>query len=111
VRRRITQIGTVAFAGVNHQRAVPAEGREHGTARLDRRLEAGYIVAECGAETAKLKKIALHVDDDEGGMGKVDIERHRLGFKADPGHAVPPFGFLQGATAQDRTPSNPPMIV
>jgi hypothetical protein len=101
----------VAFSGVNHLHAAPAKGREHGAARLDRRLEAGYIVAERGAETAGLEKIALHVDDDKGGMDKVDIERHRLGFKADPGHAVPPFGFLQGATAQHRTPSNPPMIV
>jgi hypothetical protein len=75
---------------VYDQNAAPAKRRKHIAARLDRDLEPRHVIAERGAEPSGLEKIALHVDDDEGGMRKVDTERRRFGFDFDYRHAAPP---------------------
>ena len=36
------------------------------------------VVAERGAEAARLEKVALHVDDDQRGGGRVEFEGIRL---------------------------------
>ena len=65
-RRRIGQIGPMAFAGVDDQHAVVARRRR---ARLaigsTARAQLRDVVAERLAEAAGLEKVALHVDDDE----------------------------------------------
>ena len=72
VGRRIVQIGTVTFAGVDHHHAGAPRRSQHVADRPDRGLEAAHVVAERGAEAAGLQEVALHVDDDEGGVLEFD---------------------------------------
>ena len=55
-------------------------GREHIRARPDRGLETRHVVAKRRAEAARLQKIALHIDDDEGRPAGIDRNRRRLRF-------------------------------
>ena len=82
-RRRVGQIGAMALAGVDDQHAGLARRRQHLRRRLDRGLEQADIVAEGFAESARLEKIALHVDDDQ--RGTVDVQSDRLRFGGDGG--------------------------
>src|SRR5205814_4505411 len=56
-----------------------APGREQRGDRRDRRREQADVVAERGAEAARLDEIALHVDDDECGARRREgvLERRR----------------------------------
>ncbi len=87
-RRRVGQIGAMALAGMDHQHAVLARGLQHGADRLDRSRQQRHVVAERGAEAARLQKVALHVDDDERGSRHVDLNGIWLGFDPD-WHSIP----------------------
>ena len=68
----------MAFARMNDQHAGTARRVEHVPARPDRRLQPGHVVAERGAEAARLQKIALHIDDEQGRLPEIDRQRRRL---------------------------------
>jgi hypothetical protein len=70
----------VAFPGVDDEDTGAARRREHIRAWPDSGLETRNVVAERGAEAARLQKIALHVNDDEGGSAGVHGNRSRLRF-------------------------------
>jgi hypothetical protein len=78
--RRIREVGPVAFPGVDDEDTGAPRRREHIRARPDSGLETRNVVAERGAEAARLQKIPLHVNDDEGGSAGVDGNRFRLRF-------------------------------
>ena len=78
-RRRIGQIGQVAFAGVDDQQAVAARRIEHARHGATGALEQRHVVAERLAEPAGLEKVALHVDDEERGLRPVEVNRRGLG--------------------------------
>ena len=59
---------------------------EHLPAGLDRRLQAGHVIAKRFAKAAGLEEIALHVDDHQRGAVEIDGKRRRLGLKSDPYH-------------------------
>jgi len=65
---------------MDDQHASSACGREHIRAWPDRGLETRHVVAERGAEAARLQKIPLHIDDDEGRPAGIDRNRRRLRF-------------------------------
>ncbi len=56
--------------------------------RFDRRLQQRDVVAERGAEAARLQEVALHVDDDERRPADVDLKRIRFGLDPD-WHSIP----------------------
>jgi hypothetical protein len=72
---------------MHHCPAALAPGGEQGGDRRDGRVQQGDIVAERGAEAARLDEIALHVDDHEGGRfgGEAVVER-RCGDAEQGGH-------------------------
>src|SRR5262245_18118868 len=86
----------MAFARVDDENAARAKRRKHVATRLDSHLEPRHVVAERGAEPAGFEKVALHVDDDEGGMGEVDMGRRRFGFDFDRRHAASPLAVARG---------------
>ena len=65
----------MAFAGVDDEHTGISGGRQHLAARLNRRLQPGDVVAESGAEPARLQKVALHVDDDQRRSPEIDGKR------------------------------------
>ena len=73
----------MAFAGVDHKHAGVACRVQYRGDRLHRAREPGDVVAERFTETARFHEVALHVDDDERGLGPVELDRLRLGY--DPG--------------------------
>jgi hypothetical protein len=73
---------------MDHQQAVLARGLQYGADRLDGGSEQRDVVAERGAEAARLEKIALHVDDDERGSPDIDLNGIWLGFDPDL-HSIP----------------------
>src|SRR5262245_22481809 len=78
--RRIREVGPVAFAGVDDENTGAPRGREHIRAWRDSGHETRNVVAKRGTEPARLQKIPLHVNDDEGGSAGVDGNRFRLCF-------------------------------
>ena len=69
----------VRLARMQDRPALGAEQRDQrgdGRHDLDDRRQ---IVAERLAEAARLQKVALHVDDDQRGMGGIEVEWERLG--------------------------------
>ena len=73
----------------------PALGAKQRDQRGDRRHDLDdrrQIVAERLAEAALLQKVALHVDDDQRGMGRIELERERLGGDFDHVSAPPCSG-------------------
>ncbi len=74
-RRRVGQIGQMAFAGVHDQHAGIARSIQHRRDRLHRARELRDIIAQRCTEAAGLHEIALHVDDEECGLGPVELDR------------------------------------
>ena len=80
-RRRVGQIGQMAFAGVDDQHAGVARRLQHRRDRLHRARQLRDVVAERFAEAAGLQEVALHVDDEERRGRPVEIDR--LGLRGD----------------------------
>ncbi len=85
-------------------RAAASSDCSGGTAALQQR----HVVAERLAEAAGLQEVALHVDDDEGGVIELDHQRGGLGFDAFDAHDLqrigtrPPCGSAKGQNVQDQ---------
>ena len=58
---------------------------QHAAGGIDGGAQQRDIVAECVAETARLEEVALHVDDDQRGGGRVEFEG--IGLSVDLRHA------------------------
>jgi hypothetical protein len=86
--RAIGEIVAMPLARVDHQHAHRAGGIEHALARGDHRLQRRDVVAERFAETAGQHEVALHVDDDERGRRRIEIEFVRLGLHRAVGHGA-----------------------
>src|SRR3954470_20204896 len=69
----------MTFTRVNDQKTCRARRIKRCLAGTDRSLQACHVIAERFAKTARFKKIALHVDDDERGPFELNGERLRLG--------------------------------
>ncbi len=67
-------VGTVAFPRMDDEDRGFARRRQHLAAGLDRGFEQSDVVAERLAEAARLQEIALHIDDNERGAGKIDAD-------------------------------------
>ena len=78
-RRCVREVGAVALAGVDDEHPGGAGGGDGGGAGRDGALQQRDVVAERLAEAAGLEKVALHVDDDERGRGRVKADGGRLG--------------------------------
>ena len=75
----------MAFAGVHHHHSGGAACVQDAAGGGDGGAQQGDVVAEGGAEAARLEKVALHVDNDErGGSG---IEGEGIRFGVDLRHA------------------------
>ena len=74
-RRRVGQIGQMAFAGVDDQDAGVARRIQHRRDRLHCARQLRDIVAQRLAETAGLHEVALHVDDEKRRGRPVEIDR------------------------------------
>ena len=79
-RRAVGEVGLVGLPGMDHEAACRAPGFESLLRRRDDGFEQGDIVAQGFAEAAGLDEVALHVDQDEGGLGDVEFVGERLGF-------------------------------
>jgi hypothetical protein len=78
---------------MDDQHAPPARAFQQGADRADGPLQQGYVVPERLAETARFQEVPLHVDDDDGGADRIDVDG---------------FGFgLDGCFAHRKTPSSP----
>ena len=84
-RGQVGKVRTVAFARVDDHDAGRAACAQDAAGRGDGGAQQGDIVAKGGAEAARLKKVALHVDDDQRGGGGIEGERIR--FSVDLRHA------------------------
>jgi hypothetical protein len=73
VGRKIGEIRTVPFAGVEDVKAALAHGGQHAPDRLDRRAGERQIVAHAVHIAADAAEIGLHVDDDERGVGRTQV--------------------------------------
>src|SRR5262249_25814842 len=73
-RRAVGEIRAVTFARVNDLHAHASRSVEHALARRDHRLQRRDVVAQRFAEAARLDEVALHVDDDERGAGRLELE-------------------------------------
>ncbi len=61
------------------------QAREHAPGGRDGRAQQRDVVAERVAEAARLEEVALHVDDDQRGGGRVEFEG--IGLSVDLRHA------------------------
>ena len=84
-RREVGQVGTMAFACVHDHDPGGTACVQDAAGRGDGGAQQGHIVAEGGAETTRLKEVALHVDDHQRGGG--GIEREGIWFSVDLRHA------------------------
>jgi len=78
----------MAFARVDDGQARLAKAFDQPARRRHYGGEAGDVVAEAGAEAARLDEVPLHVDDDERGARRV--EREGEGRGRDVGHQACP---------------------
>ena len=81
-RRQIGKIGAVAFAGVDDLQAGGAPCGEQGFVWLDRAAELGDVVPQHFPEAAGLQKVALHIDDYQCGVGRIEVVGVRFGVHA-----------------------------
>ncbi len=76
----------MTFARVNDEHPVlPRRGENLPQWRHDG-LQARYIVAERLAKTARLKEVALHVDDHQRSAFEIDGQRCRFSLEGDVWH-------------------------
>src|SRR5579872_2664662 len=75
---QIRKVGLVALARVDDRQAGGAEGFDQSANRRHDLLQEAHVVAQSGAEAARLDKIALHVDHDQRSVRRVEGEIERL---------------------------------
>ncbi len=78
----------MTLAGVDDEDAGLARRCQHRGDRADGAAKLGYVVAQHGAEAAGLDEIPLHVDDDERGGGRLELEG--IGLSRYFWHGQPP---------------------
>ena len=78
----------MALAGVDDEQSGLTRGQEHPLGRWDRRAQQRDVVTERLAESARVDEVALHVDDQQRGRGRIEVKLVR--FRLDSWH-----GFLQ----------------
>ena len=76
-RRAVGQVWRVRFARVDDRPAARAPQLQQHARRLDDRCEQRHVVAERGAESARLDEVALHVDHDQRGAAGRQLEGER----------------------------------
>src|SRR5947207_328268 len=72
----------MTFACVYDLQARTAPRREQFFVRLDRAAQLRNIVAEHLAETSRLEKIALHVDDQQRSVRRIEFKGIRISIHA-----------------------------
>src|SRR6478735_3665324 len=70
--RAVGQVGLVPFAGVDHQDPGLAGGGDQRCEWGDDLQQLVDVVAEARAETAGQQEVALHVDDDQRGLARLE---------------------------------------
>ena len=80
-RRQIGEVGPMALARMHHEQPRGSPRRQEALIGLDRAAQLRDIVAEHLAKTARLKKISLHVDDQQRAMLRRQLEG--VGFSRD----------------------------
>ena len=77
----------MALAGMDDRQPRHSRRIEQAPGRRDGPAQQRDVVAQYGAKAAGLEKIALHVDDHEAGMSRLEIER--IGLCFDDRHDTP----------------------
>jgi hypothetical protein len=72
------KIGQVPLAGMDDEKAAFPRGRKHGGHRLHNARKLRNVIAERFAETARLEKVALHIDDDKRRSCEIEFDRRGL---------------------------------
>ena len=93
--RKVGHIGSMPFPGVNHLQAFRAPGRQQFPVRFDGAAKLGDIIAEHLAESAGFQKIALHVDDHERAMTRLEFINVRFRVDTDC-----PFTVHEGSSVE-----------
>jgi hypothetical protein len=72
-RRAVGEVGTMRFAGVNHRHGMTTAPVEQAAHRGHDGRQQRHVVAQRLAEAARLDEIALHVDDDQRGVVRIEL--------------------------------------
>ena len=95
--RGIGHVGAMALARVDDGEAGVTGRAQQRTQGRNDPAQLGDVVAERLAEAAGLEEIALHVDDDEGALGRIDGDRARLCVDSRGSHSRPQSGGNQAS--------------
>jgi hypothetical protein len=68
---------------VDHGQAQGTGGGEHPSGRRDRRPQGRHVVAERLTEATRLNEVALEVDADQRGTGRLELVGRRVGGDGD----------------------------
>jgi len=87
-RRKVSHIRSMPFPGVNHLQTLRAPRRKQLLVRLNRTAKLGNVIAKHLAESTRLQKVALHVDDYERAMSRLEFINIRFCVDTDYPFAV-----------------------
>src|SRR5271170_766815 len=68
----------MAFAGMDHRQSGGARSLQEKAGWCDGLAQQRNIVAKHGAKAARLEEVSLHVDNDQAGARRIEIEVIRL---------------------------------
>src|ERR1700676_5495630 len=90
---KIRHIGSMPFPGVNNFQALPSPSRQQPPVRFNGTPKLVYVISEHFPESARLQEIALHIDNDERALRRLEVISVRFCFDAGCQFAVHE-GFL-----------------
>src|ERR1700726_2154397 len=94
-RRKIRHIGSMPFAGVNNLQPLPAPRRQQSPVRFNGPAKLGDVVTKHLAKSTRFQEIALHVDDHERAMSRLEFINIRFCVDTDC-----PFAGHEGSSVE-----------